>query len=178
MRTAEDTLRSLKRYTAEVLGEAWEVRLPDDDAAFERPFARVEAAGPMNALGGSRWIAEAVRPYAIVAYPEVGSTVGETALIAARVEDQLYHAFRAGVGLGRPLRVPLYDYTGVPDDEGSVARHPSDFMRVTDLSVNTVTDPDAPEYSAVVADVRLSWARPAGTLPAGRVVETVTYGSV
>lgn len=177
MRTSEDALRSLKRYVSAILGDAWEVRTPDDEAAFVRPFARVQFAGPMNMMAGSQFVAEMNRPFTVLAYPPPGETIGDSVLAAARVEDAIFQGFRAGgVGGGRPLRVPLFDYAGVPNTDGSVARFGSDFMRVADLSVNSVGDPENAALWTVVVDIRLRWARTAAVVSGGKVVESVGIG--
>lgn len=175
MRSSEDAIRSLKRYVATIVGEEWEVRLPDEAETFTRPFARVMPAGPLNPLPGSQWIANVSRPFVVLLYPKLGDTAEETGLAAMRVEDAVFRGFRAGVAEGRPLRVPMYDYEGVPTVEGSVARHRSDFMRVTDLSVEARQAPDDPNLWVVVTEIRLEWARTAAVVSGGKVVESVGY---
>jgi hypothetical protein len=166
-RTASDALRSLKRYVALALGDAWEVRMSREEGAFDRPFARVwQVAGSTYPLTAGQWLADIVQPFVISAYPEPGMTVDESLLAAQAVEEAFFLAFRAGVGDGRPMRVPLYNYTGVALDEPGVWM-PKGFMRVNDLSTQPFPDPDDNLLWTVVCDVRLTWRRLAQIVPGG-----------
>jgi hypothetical protein len=60
---------------------------------------------------------------------------------------------------GYALRVPLWDWEGVPLTETSTQRRYPDYMRVADFSVDILTDPDDELRRAVAADLRLSWRR-------------------
>ena len=67
----------------------------------------------------------------------------------------------AGVGFGRTIRVPLYDYEGSGFQDGAaVYRHPSDFLRVQDFSPRLLPDPNDPRRIPVVADLRVTWRVP------------------
>jgi hypothetical protein len=172
-RTSTDALRSLKRYVALALGDPWEVRLSREEGAFDRPFARVwQVAGSTYPLTSGKWLADIVQPFVVSAYPEPGMTVDESLLAAQAVEEAFFLAFRAGVGDGHPMRVPLYNYTGVALDEPGVWM-PKGFMRVNDLSTQPFPDPDDNLLWTVVCDVRLTWRRLAQTIP-----ETPTLTSV
>jgi hypothetical protein len=172
-RTPQDALRSIKRYMAVALGDAWEVRLAREEGTFDRPFCRVwQAAGSTYPLTGGKWLADIVTPFVVAAYP-VRQETSDAALLAAQVvEDTLYRAFRVGVGDGQPLRVPLVNYTGVALDEPGVW-HPRGFMRVSDLSTQPFPDPDDDKLYAVTCDVRMTWRRVAATIPVTPIVTAV-----
>jgi hypothetical protein len=181
MRTAIDALRSLKRYTAEVLPDEWEVRLAEEQAAFERPFALVGPAGP-ELYRGPAHTADVVFPCAINLYPEKGSTPEEALIWALETSEFIYQGFRMGVGYGGPMRVPLWDYNGVALNEvsteglrlqGDDDHWHGDYMRVDDLSVNRVKDPDEPTLYTVAVDVRLGWRR-VGRLPSAGEIPTAS----
>ena len=176
-RSASDALRSLKRYVALALGDAWEIRLSREEGAFDRPFARVwQVAGSSYPLTSGKWLADIVQPFVISAYPEPGMTVDESLLAAQAVEEALFQAFRVGVGDGRPLRVPLCNYTGVASNGAGVWNPPA-FMRVNDLSTQPFPDPDDNLLWTVVCDVRLTWRRLAETIPEAPLLEGVAVRS-
>jgi hypothetical protein len=176
-RTSTDALRSMKRYVAIALGDAWEVRLSREEGAFERPFARVwQVAGTTYPLTGGKWLADMVQPFVISTYPPRGATPDDALLSAQAVENTLYRAFRVGVGDGKPLRVPLCNYTGVPHDQPGVWNPPV-YMRVNDLSTQPFPDPDDNKLWTVVCDVRLAWRRVAYTIPDSPAFKGVTVAS-
>lgn len=139
----------------------WEVRLWYDrgEIPADRPHARVERVGANTAAGPAMWT-DHTQPFSIECYPMPGDTVDESKARAAAVEAVLLRAFKgAGYGLGRPRRVPLWDFDGVPVTETSSVRNASDYMRVVDCSTRELPDPQEPRRIAVIADVRLSWDR-------------------
>lgn len=75
--------------------------------------------------------------------------------------------------LGAPMRVPLWDWTGVPLDIERGARAESDYLRVRDYQSRVIADPDDPLLLAVVADVRLAWSAP-GPAREGATLQGVT----
>ena len=167
-RTTADALRSLKRYAALALGSEWEVRLWDEPGNFAFPFARVAKVGP-TLMTGPAIHTDVVQPFAIHCYPPAQERLEVAVLRAEVVEEKLYTGFRIGVSEGRPMRVPLYDYTLVPETgAGAVAisRYPHDYLRVDDLSINRLHDPTDERLISVVADVRCSWRR-SGRVPTG-----------
>lgn len=173
-RTATDALRSLKRYVAASLGDAWEVRLSREEGAFERPFCRVwQVAGSTYPLTGGRWLADIAQPFVIAAYPVQGATPDDAMLSAQAIEELLYRMFRVGVGDGRALRVPLCSYYGVAPDEPG-AWTPQAFMRVNDLSTQPFPDPDDNTLWTVVCDVRLTWRRLGEIRPGAPVLAGVS----
>lgn len=129
MRTNIDALRSLKRYVAASLGDAWEVRLSMDEGTFSRPQALIQAAGsPVNSQA-SRHAVDVVAPFVIYLYPESGSTHMESLINAGDAEELLFDAFHVGVGaFGRPLRIPFYDYEG---KNATTAAYDTEKQRVT-----------------------------------------------
>jgi hypothetical protein len=158
-RSITDALRSLKRYVAAALGDAWEVRLSAEQGAFERPYARVrQVASATYILTGGRFLADVNQPFEIIAYPLRGDDPEDAILRAQTVEDALFRTFRVGAENGRPLRVPLYNYDGVPLNQPGMWV-PRGFMRVADLSTQPFVDPDDNKLYSVVCDVRLSWRR-------------------
>jgi hypothetical protein len=173
MRSQWDARRSIQRYVAEALGAGWEVALAADRGEFAYPFARVQPAGDVTRSGPALY-AELSQPMSIQCYPQPQDTVVASESAAAEVLDALERAFSVGVGKGRPLRVPLYDYDGVPVEAQSYERDDRDFLQVTDFSARTLSDPEDARNIAVVADVRVRWRR-AGRLPYGgtQLVESV-----
>lgn len=171
MRSPWDARRSLQRYVAETLGDAWEVALEADRGEIDPPFVRVIPAGDVVRTGSPRW-AELVQPFTIDAYPVPAATSPESEQNAAGVIDQLERALSVGVGKGRPLRIPLYDFDGISLEETSYARADTDFLQVLDVSIRRLPDPEDARNIAVVADVRLRWRR-AGRLPFDSVEQVV-----
>lgn len=180
MRTTTDALRSLKRYTAEILTD-WEVRLAEEQAAFERPFALVGPAGP-ELYRGSAHTSDVVFPCAINLYPTKGETPEAALMNALDASEWIYQGFRMGVGYGGPLRVPLWNYYGVALNEpateglrlaGDDDHWHGDYMRVDDLSVSRIRDPDEATLYTVAVDVRLGWRR-VGRLPSTGEIPTAS----
>lgn len=170
-RTNTDALRSMKRYVALALGDAWEIRLSREEGAFERPFARVwQVAGTTYPRTSSKWLADMVQPFVISAYPERGDTSDRALLAAQAVEEQMFQAFRRGIGDGRPFRIPLCDYSNTSLSNGA-EWVTNAFMRVTDLSTQPFPDPDDDKLWTVVCDVRVTWRRPAYIQPEGPVLQ-------
>lgn len=175
MRTNADALRSLKRYAALMLGDDWEVRLPGEEGTFERPFARVVVADAAQYRAATKYLTEAFAPFAVYTYPAKGATADEALMGALGVEEMLFQGFHVGVpDEGSPMRVPLYDYDGVPLSEPSLARFEHDYLRVSDLSTRHFADPDDRTLWSVVTDVRLSWRRTVLPVATGLPVTAVT----
>lgn len=173
MRTAEDVLRSLKRHVWTALGDDYEVRIEGEEGAFVRPFARVITANEAEFADTTRFLTTMVQPYAIYVYPPAGLDAQDARLIAAATEEDIYQAFKVGIADGRPDRLPLYDYDGVPTTEGVVGRGQSDFARVTNLTVGPMRDPTDNRLYTVVVNLRLRWNRTTEPVRGGRVVEDV-----
>lgn len=162
MRTTRDVLRSMVRYAGQVLGPEWEVRRDREDGTFSFPFCHVFRTGPMLMRGPVHSVDITV-PISWHCYPPPGETMEASQDAAMGVEELLFQGLRVGVGLGRPLRVPLFDYEALSNDEGSEARGPRDFMRVVDVGLTQVPDLANDRLIAVVADMRVSWVRAAQT---------------
>lgn len=172
MRTPQDAVRSVKRYMAEALGPEWEVRLWTDEGSFAPPIARVAEASPT--LYASRRVAtDITKALQVHCYQAPADSVTKGTLAAREVEQRLVTAIEVGVGLAWPRRIPLYDYDGVPDNEGSSERNTYDFLRVSDFSVNLVHDTDEPTVVIVVADLRVAWSQPTTVDVAAQTVNSL-----
>jgi hypothetical protein len=138
----------------------WEVRTwYDRDEVPPVPHARVHFTGAGGTTGPAHWY-ELVQPMAIECYPEPGDSVKESTCRATAVEDVLLAGFRgAGIGAGRPLRIPLWDFDGVGLDETSEVRGESDYMRLQDFSTRQLPDPLDPRRVRVIAELRVSWRK-------------------
>lgn len=175
MRTTLDALRSLKRYASLVLGEDWEVRLDRGEGVITLPFCRVSKVGALLITGPS-WETTDTQAFALHCTLPPEDSSEEAFVAALDAENTLHQGFRIGVGEGGPFRVPLYDYDGVTLTAGSNERSYCDYMRVRDLSITQVPDPNDDRRVSVACDIRLTWRR-SGRLPAGNnVVDTVTSG--
>lgn len=176
MRTTWDSLRSVQRYVSEALGPNWEVSVSNDRGEFEYPYSRVSFVGDVLSAGPALY-ALLTQPMTISCHLEPAESVTASSRAADAVRMALVDAFQVrGVGLGRPRRVPLYDYDAVADSEQSYERHPSDFLTVADFSARLLPDPEEPRRIPVVCDLRVSWHR-AGRVPYGdtQPVESVRY---
>lgn len=177
MRTAIDALRSMNRYIALALGDTWEVRLWTDDVKLPFPFARVTFAGP-TLMTGPAMYADVTQPMVVHAYQEPQESVEAGIISALMVEDVLFNAFQGrGAGPVRSgnMRIPLYDYDGVPLDgieSGSDTRFTSDYLRVLDFSTSHLHDPQDDRNITVSADIRVMWRRPTHADP-GKPVESL-----
>lgn len=172
MRKEEDALRSVRKYIAEVLGDDWQVRMWEDEGTFAPPFARVAESGP--ALYTSRRVlTDIVMPIQVHCYPVPSDSVTGALSVARGVRETLIEAIEIGVGLGWPRRIPLYDYDGVAVGQGSDVRNTYDFLRVLDLSINTVPDSDEPTAAVAIADMRIAWSRDTTVSTPGETVNSV-----
>jgi hypothetical protein len=159
-RSVEDALRSVKRYTSEVLGDQWEVRLWADRGEFSYPLATVAAVAAPILTGPASYHYEVVQPMSINCYEAESASPTEGLLAAESLIEKLLRGFRGpGVGLGRPLRIPLFDYTGVGIEDWAAQRHPSDFLRVVEFSPRPLPDALEPKLVSVTVDMRVSWRR-------------------
>jgi hypothetical protein len=170
MRTTRDAIRSLARYMTESFGEDWEVGYFSQQGTFARPGIAVRTTGPLLSAG-SRHTLDLTQPMAIYVYPAEKETVEETFDEVMQAEEKLWQAFNIGVGEGRPFRVPLYDYEGVPYDDGSSLRRYPDYLRVVDCSIERAQSADDEKKWTVTAELRLTWRR-AGEMPTGKRVAT------
>ena len=134
MRTRADALRSMKRYVALALGDAWEVRLFDEPGTFDRPLALVAQVGA-GLYSGPAHASDIVQPMTVHCYPEESQfkTVEDALLGAEEVEKLLYQAFRVGVSYDDPL-MPPPSLVCVDFDHGG--QLPADTYRYRVSSVN------------------------------------------
>lgn len=172
-RTAEDIYRSLKKYVAGILGDDWDVRWVEDEGTFTRPSAIVVPTAVASiAAGDPQFFATSIQPFGVYAYPEPGDTPTQSRMRALAVEKILLDGLRFGAS---PMRVPLYSYRDVDERTAASVRHPSDFARVSDLSVGSTPDPNDRTLWTVTAEIRLQWRRTAPVVSAHRnVVQSVT----
>ena len=174
MRTSVDILRSLKRYTAESLGDDWEVRLLVEEGTFKRPGAQVMEAGGQQITRPAHTM-EVIQSFTVHAFPVPGNSVTESLLAAAEAEEELVLAFRVGVNDGKAARLPIYDYDGVPHDGGSTTRAHPDYARILDLDIRRQQSPSDELLFTIAVEVRLGWRRNAALTSQGRVARAVTY---
>lgn len=177
MRTLTDALLSVQKYVYEALGSSWEVRLWQDRGEIVpgASLALVLKVGDTASVGSALY-ADVTQPMAVHCYPFPKPNADASILQACAVEEQLQTAFRfEGVGLGRPLRVPLYDYSEVVDPvlEDSGVRWDNDYMRVEGFSTTQIPEPDDPRRIRVVAGFNVRWVR-VGRVPSGTTLESVS----
>jgi hypothetical protein len=178
--------RSLIRYVALALGDEWEVRPTGGSPAdeFARPFCRVGPSTPATSTPhGARHLLLR-QSFAAVAFPAVGQTPEASALEASRVERLLLLAFAQGIdpaayssrsGRAHPLRVPLFDYAGVPWGVPVPEDARAGFARVIDgPEVQAAADGADPRMFVVALDFRLEWSQYIGRDLSGPVLQSVT----
>ena len=197
MRTSTDVLRSMVVYLASALGD-WEVRIADEEGAFDRPFCKVAAATPMRSTPHGPVTVDCLQTFAIVCYPVEAESPVAARMEAEAVVERLFQAFMVGVhaashgrkhntGIpdkvfqrGHPMRVPLYDFDGV-DLFAAVseeARATNDFILITDpptfgvIEGTSRSDEEETLYT-VTGEVRCKWTRATAVISDGVVVEEV-----
>lgn len=150
----------------------WEVRLYGGRGEVTFPFCRVNLTASVATVPQGVHYYRAVQPMSVECYPEDRAGEEDQAILdALEVLQVLERAFRhdAGLGAARPLRVPLFDYDGVPLTAGvQDRRSASDFMRVEDFAGRHLPDPQDSRRVAAVADVRVAWDVPAYVAEKGR----------
>lgn len=179
MRKVKDALLSMKIYVAEVLGPEWDVRLAQDrgEVVVGIPLAIVETVAD-TAFTGSSLYADVSKPMQVSCYPVPPDTAEAAILQAADVEELLHVGFRmVGVGQGRPLRVPLYNWDGIdptvavasdPDD-----RYRSDYLRIDGFSTAQIANAQDQKLIRVIASLTARWRR-TGRLPSGPTLESIS----
>jgi hypothetical protein len=180
MRTPNDALRSVAEYLAlSVLpqDEDWEVRLAIEEGTFVRPFCRVGWAGAA-AHTIRRPHTDVLRPLALHLFPKITGTPENMTLEGGRIEHLLHVGFGVGVGAGRPARLPLWNFDGVPldriDTDPQPVRGPNDYMRLRAFTVGRNVDPDDERAVVVTADLRLHWTMQGGDVAHNLNVPPVT----
>lgn len=175
MRTESDVLRSVRRYFASILGDAWEVREWSDEGAFELPLAKIAEVGAAT-YTSHRIVSDVVLPIQVFLYQEPNVSTSASLRDARALRDVVWRAVEVGqVGDGAawPRRIPLYDYDGLTETQTSNKRNTYDFIRVLDLSLNSIQDSEVPTGVVVVADMRLGWRRDTTVDPGNDIVNSV-----
>ncbi len=155
MRTPVDALRSVKKFTADALPE-FEVRLAKEEGTFVRPFARVGFAGSIDLPKGQLEMVDYIVPMFVHCYPERAATGEQAVVKSLELADRVGLIFRSGP---HPYRVPFYDYEGVSLDRAGTERASTDFIRLSDVSVETQVDSDEQYLTFVTVDIRATWRR-------------------
>lgn len=170
MRTTTDAWRSLKRYVATGLGDAWEVRLWDEVGEFSYPFVRIEkTAAPTYVMPAPNWV-NVAQTFTIHAYAAPQETAGAGIYAAATVEDALYSVF---YNVPVPHKVPIFDYKNIALDQAASSRFPHDWMHVESFSTEQLVSAEDERLRWVVATLRLGWSRPARLTPIWNIVQNV-----
>jgi hypothetical protein len=204
---ADDRVRSLRDWTVACLGSPpWIVRPQRQDMPREgRPAVVVESASPPLPTrarvsvpqGNVEW----VQAFSIMAYPAPGETPAQSRLEADRVAALLTHAVVHGMvemvevppadpgddptmverQYSPPLRIPLFDYAGVPvEGEGRAGpTEPYDWMWVDDpAGAQAVQDPLDHLLFTVPLDLRLSWESTGRVSPSAPIAASMPGGFV
>jgi len=190
VRTANDVLRSLSRYVALAVGPEWEVRYAVEEGAFERPFVRVTPSTPTSWTARGMHYTVGRRTFTVICFPLVMASEEEARIEADRVEELLFQGFSRGVhtpsfsnhsGRAHPLRVPLYDFSGIAADrtiedavaaDGLPRRAANDFVRVVETpSFGAIPDLNEDRAYMVTGDLRLEWDRSVAYGPPGPIAE-------
>lgn len=164
-----------------VVDVPWDVQ-PVRKEPQTRPLAVVQ---PLNAApsAGTAYVREYNQPYEVFAYPVgVAGDPWATQLVARDWLNRIVRAIDSGHGAGRDrgysMRIPLYDYTGVPVDaaipDDAV---PIDYLVVRGLDGAARQDPEQDDLWNVVVDLTLNW-RDDGDRSRydGAVLESTTIG--
>jgi hypothetical protein len=172
MMRVEDTWRSIKRMLSFVFADPWTIRLePAQYAEEERPLIILETVGELTRTGVQPTIPSRqhvlAQTFLATAYPHVPDDPRE----AREAADMVLGAFEGlvnigwiedDVSLGGPLRLPLWDYEGVPldgPDRGNP--YPADqwyaMAWVDSASGVTLPDPEDDRRYTVPYTMRLSW---------------------
>lgn len=154
--------RSLQRYVSTVLPEPWDVQ-PARKEPQTRPLAVVRPLGA-NPSTGTAYVREYSPPFEVLLYPP---TAGEgepwsNEQVAHLWFRKMFRAIEAGHGdgpdKGYSMRIPLYDYTGVPMDSGLPSDAiPIDYLCVQGLDGMVRQDPQQDDLYTVAIDFRLNW---------------------
>ena len=184
MRTAEDAIRSVRRYVAAALGSPpWRVMLAAEEGRFRRPYAVVtNPTGRRTERGGAADTELKSMPVVIHLFPPAVDDAGdpfrasEAKLVAERAAHMVEHAISVGIEDPDPstsvrgfrLLIPLWDYrdaTGawLPlEGPGSTAtlRTPRDYLRVEDAwTVEVQPEQSEDQLYVVVVNLRVQWYR-------------------
>jgi hypothetical protein len=153
---------SLLQYLSVILAPPWDVQ-PQRREPQTRPLAVCRPVGP-SPSAGTAYLRDYTQAYEVLAYPPAAAEgdVRGSGLIAAATKGLLLRAFDTGAGTGRfrgySMRVPLFDFTGVADDEDlPVDALPIDYLVLSNLDGEARQDPERDDLYTVLIDFRVSW---------------------
>jgi hypothetical protein len=177
-------VRSLARYLSLALPDV-EVRW-GDDLDFARPFARVSAATGITSVPIGARCVERKQTYSILVYPTTGLNAESSTMEAARVERLLLTAIAQGIdttawreGQAHPLRIPLFDYSGLGLRDAATEQQRAGWMRVAESpEFEIVPDPSETGGLAVVCDLRLAWTESVAVAIDGPILRRVRAEAV
>lgn len=185
--TAEDIARSLQRYYSTMLGDnaegRWQWRLQREEVADDkRPVAVLElgverSTQARNAIDQGNVIV--AMPFTVTLYPPIAEP-RPAGQLARQLSSWLLDAVAIGIDLGTytrlgrkrpvagPMRLPLWDYAGVPLTGAGRAgpAAPADHLWVEDVTARPIQDPQDARRWTVASDVRVSWEKPGRVAPA------------
>lgn len=163
---------TLTTQTSFVPEPEWEIRDSADKGMLELPLALVLPTGNLTSTGSAYSVAY-TQAAEVQCYLRPFATADEATREGRKIEERLQQGFRLhGVGVGRPLRVPLWDFDEVDDDlTGPILRYEHDFLRVNGFATTLVPQEDWGEIR-VVASMLLEWRR-GGAIPTGPLTQRV-----
>jgi hypothetical protein len=157
MRSAYDALRSLQRYFALAM-PGYEVRL--EDQIEHAPMCIITRTTPVTGEMQSAMFTDYSFGARAAAYPGPQPSYELAVHAAGQIEAVLLTVLRRGVGAGAPARIPLYDYALVGPDEPAVdgaQRVGQDFLRVSNITSDTLPDPEDMRLRTVVLSFTVGW---------------------
>lgn len=180
MRTSEDVLRSVKKYVAELVLPAYEVRLTSEEGAWERPFVRVAWSTPMGLRTLGKTQVECRRTLNLVVWPLEDAAPDVAKITAEGVVERMTVAFamglhtpsyRASSNRAHPRRIPIYDYAGIAANKLATVRAATDFASIVEEpDVGDIEDPNTENSRLIVVNLRLRWTRSVGVATPGAAV--------
>lgn len=170
MSSERNIAMSLRYYIAKHLrayNGKYDVRMAIEEDAWERPCGVVMPSGPTQATSPHFRIAENNRPFSIYVYPEQGGSPKLAVMEALRVEAVIKAAFQKGGQGGRPMRIPVFDFSAIADEGESILEDDGEggekepdvyqYVRVMDASVDHKADPDDETLQTVFGNFRVKW---------------------
>lgn len=173
----DDQQRSIRRFVMNAFGSPpWRVRVGRARVADEdRPVAVIESVAPAVTLQARTTIPQGdvqrQQTIAVSLYPTMVDDAGEplseqaAGQAAASAAERLSNAllfglvFDDGTVLSAPLRIPVYDFSGVPLTGPTRAGpdEPYGWLDVEDAPVRALVDPDDVRRWTVTGTLRVSW---------------------
>lgn len=168
-RTPIDVMRSLQRYFAEVL-PGWEVRLDDEVQAL--PFCFLTRTSQVTVGADHAMFTDFSFGARAALYPGPQPTLEAALHEMGRVEAVVLAGLRRGVGLGKPNRIPLYNYDAIAKDAPATAvnRQAQDYIRLGGVTTNPVADPSDQRKQTLLVAFTVTWRG----IAAGAVAEAYT----